>query len=100
MRFSKQDLLVPFKTRGLALCTNVKEVAKYRNTLAHSYLAGFDAKTQKFTFVGLGSDKDIPLITGQAKLSIDNIIQVRAACVRLAMDLTHFSHELVGTLMS
>lgn len=94
--FKKIEALVSFRNDGLALCQRAGLLADKRNDIIHGYVSEYDSKTEKFTFTTLGSDKDVPLIKGQPKYTIHEIMEIGGACITLGSDFADFAKRLTN----
>jgi hypothetical protein len=95
----KIKVLEPYREAGLKLFAVTGQLGAHRNAIIHGYLSGYDAATQKFTFTALGSQKDVPLITGQPKYSIGDIMQIGEGCMVHAAELGGFAKRLVDAFV-
>ena len=86
--------LEPYRDTGLALCERTGQTGAHRNRLLHAFISDFDTATQRFTFTGLGSQKDQALITGQSKLAVHDVVKIGEVCMALGTDLAEFAGDL------
>lgn len=91
----KIDILEPYREHGLAVFDATGKLAKRRNDIIHGFISDYNPATKQYTFTGLGSEGDKPLVTGQPKYSVTDIIQIGRDSAVHAVDLTNFCQSLV-----
>ena len=91
--------LEPFREEGLALFQKMGAMAKTRNNIVHGFLSAVDREKMVFTFTGLGSIKDKPLITGQPQYSMQDLIKLVTDSMKLAAEVVCFMKRLSETFI-
>lgn len=93
------SILEPFRNDGLALFERTGRLAEVRNDLVHGFLSEVDTKTMTFTFTGLGSIKDQPVITGQPRYTMTQLLDFGLHSMNLAEEVVAFAQRLSETLI-
>ena len=92
--FRKIAALAELENDGLVLCDRIGVLAGKRNDLIHGFVSNYDAKTEKYTFTNLGSEKDVPLIKGQPQYTVHEIMEIGGECLALGADVVAFAKRL------
>jgi hypothetical protein len=95
----KIKVLEPYKEEGLKIFSVTGQLGAHRNAIVHGFISEYDARTEKFTFTGLGSEGGTPLITGQPKYTIGDIRKIGEDCMVHAPQLAGFSKRLVNAFV-
>lgn len=97
--FQKIEALAPFREDGLKLFDRMGRLAKSRNELIHAFLSEVDGGRGLFTFTSLGSVKETPLIKGQVRVTIPEIMQLGLEIMQHGAAIADFTQRLSKTFI-